>query len=191
LSLVRGTLVLNTVEFIRETYGAPALPEVLRALPAKNAATFRSDLREASWEPLADLLAYMEAAKALLAPRDAEFFRAMGRFAGRRDREERAFGFMLGDLETATRMARTLWRSVFDQGSLEVVERSAHAAVLRVRDFPTTAALCQRVAGSLEGQLSSAALDIAVKERACVLDGAPYCEFGLTWAGKGGTPAPL
>lgn len=191
MAQVRGTLVLNTIEFIREHYGPQALPEVLRALPAKNAKTFLSALREASWEPLEDLDAYMVAAQAVLAPKDESFFREMGRFAGRHDRGNRAFGVMLHDLDTAARMAKTLWRSFFDEGSLEVAERDARGALLRIRDFPTTRSLCQRVIGSLEGQLSTPAAAVAVTKTACVLDGAAFCEYSLDWSGREAGSGPI
>jgi hypothetical protein len=79
MAQVRGTLVLNTIEFVRENYGPPALPELLRTLPAR---------------------------------------------------------IMLADLPTATCMARTLWRSLLDEGTLEVASQDAGGGRLELLRVP-------------------------------------------------------
>jgi hypothetical protein len=179
--LVRGTLLRNTMGFLRETYGPGAHASVLRALPHDLAAVFRLPVREASWEPLDALVAYIETAKRTFAPDDPDFYRRMGSYAGRSDREARAMGVMVRDLDTATKMAGVLWRSFFSEGRLEVAERTPGGAVLRILDFPAHRALCERIAGSLEGLLGGAAAKLSVAKDSCLLDGDPCCEYRLEW----------
>src|SRR2546425_8140180 len=45
--------------------------------------TSLSAVRENSWTPLEDLVAYMETTKAMLAPGDPDFYRKMGFYGGR------------------------------------------------------------------------------------------------------------
>src|SRR5439155_3957658 len=63
---VRGIFVLNAFDFVCEHYSPAAHAAVIEALPARRTALTAA--REASWTPLDDLVAYMEKAKALLAP---------------------------------------------------------------------------------------------------------------------------
>jgi len=118
-------------------------------------------------------VAYMETARRILAPGDRLFYRNMGRFAGRQDREHRAFKVMLDDPEKAARLPATLWRTFFDVGRLEVVERGPEGVLLRVHDFPAERSLCERIVGSIEGQQDG--LSARAEETACVLRGDPYC----------------
>ena len=165
----RGTLFLNSIDFVRETFGPSAHARVVAALPPERCGPFLGPLREASWKPVVDLVAYMETAQRLLAPDDGDFHRKMGRFAGRRDRETRAFGVMLADPRTSAKMAPTLWRAYFDKGRLEIADRGPVGATVRIHGFPTHRVLCQRIAGSLEGQQADFAA--IAEEKACVLDG--------------------
>lgn len=176
---VRGSLILDAASFVREHYGPEAHARVLAALPSSHASVFGAGLREGAWEPLASLTTYMEAANDLLDRDATDFHRRLGYFAGRRSAEG-AVKVMVGGMKTATKMANVLWRSYFDTGSVEVEARPG-AGVFRVRDFPASRVLCRRLLGALEGLLSQAAEDMHVEERTCVLDGAPFCEFGLTW----------
>jgi hypothetical protein len=186
----RGTLVLNSIAFIRERFGPEAHDKVLAALPRQHAGTFLGPLYEGAWKPLEDLLAYMETARKVLAPRKAHFYQSMGEFAGERDRKSTAFSIMLADFDTAARMAPLLWRSFFDAGRLEVIEKHASGATLRVYDGPASAALCERVTGSLAGQTGDPT--VRVEQVACRVDGRPYCEFQMRWgdARHKNRPAP-
>jgi hypothetical protein len=181
----RGTLFLNSIDFVRETFGPTAHARVVSALPAERRGPFLGSLREASWKPVADLIAYMETAHRLLAPDDGDCYRKMGRFAGRRDRETRAFGVMLADPKISAKMGPTLWRAFFDKGRIQIADRGPVGATVKILGFPTHRVLCQRIAGSLEGQQGQFAA--IAEEKACVLDGAPHCEFRVTWrAAPGG-----
>ncbi len=181
MAKARGTLVLNTIAFVREKHGPEAHERVVASLGTRHAAAIQLSPREAGWVDVDVILAYMEAAHRLLAPDDPGFYREIGRFAGQRDRDARAFGIMVGDFATAMRLASILWRAFFDVGDLEVVDRDATGATLHIRNFPTHRILCQRIVGSLEGQLSRPESPVRVEERACVLDGAPCCELRLDW----------
>ena len=179
VTTARGTVLLNSVEFVCGEFGSSAHDQVLAALSPDHAAAFTASLHEGSRKPLDALIAYMEKARILFARDDPSFFRRMGASAGQHDREQRAFRVMLSDPQTATRMATILWRTYFDCGRLEVVGRSPGEALLRIHDFPTHRALCARILGSLEGQQGD--FGARAQETACTLDGDPYCEIRLSF----------
>src|SRR5439155_289943 len=77
--------------------------------------------RETSWTPLEDLVAYMETAKAVLAPGDPTFYRKMGFYGGSHMRALWV-GIAVSEPTKALRFCGTLWRTFFDAGWLEVIE---------------------------------------------------------------------
>ena len=177
----RGGMLIHTVRFVDERFGADAHGEVVATLPAASVTALSSHLRDSSWVPVTHLVAYMEGAKALFAPEDATFFRRVGFYSGQLGRTEGGFGPMVATPETANRLASTLWRAFFDTGRLVIESVARKSAVLRVHDFPTSRTLCQRIEGSMAGLLSSEAREVHVEQSACVVDGSPYCEMRARW----------
>lgn len=179
---VRGVAVLNAIRFVSETYGAERQEQIVAALPRARRGTFLGTIREASWEPLEDFVAYMEMAKSLLGPDEPDFYRHLGRFAGRLERANSNFGLMVADPATALRMAPMVWRSFYDTGRVEVEVLGPYEAVARVFDQQASRALCDRLCGAWEGLISPDDLPATVTERACVLDGNGWCETHVVWA---------
>src|SRR6266700_6802705 len=103
---VRGTFVLNTFDFIREHYSPAAHTMVLQMLPVPRPSL--SEARETSWTPLEDLVAYMETAKAVLAPGDPTFYRKMG-FYGATLWLNLWDLIVVSELLIALRLCETLW----------------------------------------------------------------------------------
>jgi hypothetical protein len=177
MTAVRGTFVLNTFDFIREHYSPAAHTMVLQMLPGA-----RSSLSEAcqtSWTPLEDLVAYMETAKAVLAPGDPAFYRKIGFYGGSHTRALWV-GIAVSEPTRALRFCATLWQTFFDAGRLEVIEACPAGAILRIHDLPWAASFCQRFLGSLEGILSLSAIPVRVEDRACICRGDVYCEIFVT-----------
>lgn len=184
----RGVAVLNAIRFVKERYGEDAHATVLRALPSSRWGTFLGELREASWEPLEDFSAYLEAARRQLAPADAEFYRELGRFAGGLERKKAAFGIMVAEPSTSMRMGPVIWKAFFDIGELQVLIHSGREAVAVIRGFPASRALCERLRGAWEGLLATEQLEVVTDERACAARGDDRCEIGVGWRARPGTP---
>jgi hypothetical protein len=178
---VRGVAVLNAIRFVREVYGPDRHDAVVATLPLDRQATFLGQVREASWEPLADFVAYMDAAQQLLAPGEPAFFVELGRFAGRLERLASNFGVMVADPMTAIRMGPTVWRSFHDTGRLEVEVLGPREAVATLFDFPASRAMCGRRCGAWETLVSTPELQDEVSEPRCRLDGHPACETRVVW----------
>lgn len=178
---LRGTAFLNIARYVRERFGAGAHERVIAALPAAAAAPFLAELRESAWKPAEHLVAYMEKARALLAPDEAGFFRDVGRFSGRHVRDT-AFRTLLTDPDAAARQSAFLWGAFYDAGRLEM-RREGDMLLIRILDFPSPGrSLCERQAGFIQGALEAwGGAGVRVEKVACVFDGAPHCEIHALW----------
>lgn len=183
MAQIRGVAILHSVRFVRERFGAAAHERLIQELPEPHWGTFHGPVREASWEPVADLVAYMEAARRLLAPDDAGFYRSMGLFAGRLTRSSGFAALLGGDPEAAARRAQVLWRAYYDEGRLEIHERGERTLVARIHDFAEARpSLCQRICGFWEGCFDAeGGPRTRVEERACAADGGGFCEMLVSW----------
>lgn len=179
----RGGLFLNAIAFVREHHGVAAHEAVVRALPAELAGPFLNPPGEAAWRPLSALAAYMETAQSQLAPGDEDFWRGMGRFGGAHDLRARAVAWMLQTIEIAARMAPIAWRSYYDVGRLEIADRDAAGATVRVLDFAPRRSLCVRIHGALEGQMAGR---VRLRETSCAVRGDSRCEWRAAWGASAG-----
>jgi hypothetical protein len=190
---VRGAMFVYAFRFVRESHGGAAHDRVLKRLDPRHWGTLLRPVREASWEPVEDLVAYMEAARELLAPGDASFYRRLGAFSGRLEREAAGFEPLVADPSTAVRMAPTTWRSFYDQGHVEVKTDGPLDARVRIFGFPASEALCERRVGAWASMASSATLIASAEELVCARDGSPFCEVRVNWtpaAARGGGSPP-
>ncbi len=178
MAAVRGIFFLNTMDFVRGVHGADTHARILDALPAERVAPWRGKISWSSWLALDDLLAYMEAARRLVAADDPQFFRTMGREGALRCRS-RAIGMTLTDPELSADYGGALWHLLVDVGEMEVSRTGVDETAVRIRGFPAHPAFCQRILGAVEGILSVAQRPARVEKRACVLGGDPCCEISF------------
>jgi hypothetical protein len=182
---VRGIAFIGCVQFVKDAYGAEAHERVVGALPAATRGTFTGPLRDAVWKPLADLVLYAGTARELLDPTDETFYARLGFRSGSVERSQGGFLPMVADMPTAIRLASVLWRSLYDTGRMALVPDGPGRAIAKVTDFATTTALCQANCAALAGLLSSETRAVRTRQLACVLDGAPACEWEVTWDAEG------
>jgi hypothetical protein len=179
---IRGSEVLHTVRFVTERYGTQGHDFVLKALPPRYSARLMGAVREASWEPLEDYLAYVERAHALLAPEDPEFLGDCGRYSGRLARAD-AVGVLLVDPETILREARVLWRTFFNAGRLDLIIDAPLSWRSRLVSFPIQSRVfCGIRVGFVEAASPSVeGRPLRVTETQCICDGADCCELAMRW----------
>jgi hypothetical protein len=178
---VRGLVILNSVAYVKDRFGPEGHERVLEALPAERRMIFLREIRDATWEPLDDLISYTEVAHELLAPKDPQFHWKMGSHSGRQARLRGGFQPMVEDPETAMRLGPVLWRSFVDTGRFEFIVKGKKEGVIRIHGFPSTPALCQRMCGSWEELLGSAKHPATIEKTACIQDGSPFCEMHVKW----------
>jgi hypothetical protein len=182
--LVRGIAFIGAMQFVKEEFGPEGHERVLDALPEANRATFSAPLRDAVWRPVEDLAIYAGTARRLLAPDDPTFYERLGFRAGRVERDQGGFHPMVVDAPTAIRLAGVIWRSLYDAGRMEMIPDGAARALVRIHDFPTSPALCKANGAALSGLLGSDESPVTSEQTACVLDGAPFCEWRVTWESR-------
>lgn len=178
---IKGIAVLSALSFLREGYGAAAADAVFAELPDDVQVRIRTSCREASWHPIADLSALMTVAERRLAPGDPDFLARLGRYSGTRERAKAGFDVMLKDPATTMRLGPIAWKSFYEPGDLEIVVVNEMECLARIRGFPSTRPVCQRLRGALEGLLSSPELEAHVSEEACVASGDACCQMRITW----------
>jgi len=184
---VRGIAFIGSVQFVKDAYGPEGHERVVAALPSGTRGTFTAPLRDAVWKPLSELVLYAGTARELLDPTDETFYTRLGFRSGTVERSQGGFLPMVADMPTAIRLASVLWRSLYDTGRMALTPEGEGRALARVSDFPTTPALCQANCAALAGLLSSETRSVRTRQRACVLDGAPACEWDVSWDPE---PAP-
>ena len=69
----------------------------------------------------------------------------------------------------------------YEPGDYVVIPKGTREALVRILDFPASRSLCQRVCGSWEELLGTAAHPARLEKTACRLDGSPYCEMHVRW----------
>jgi hypothetical protein len=178
---VRGIALIGATTFVKDEFGLEAHQRVVEALPEASRSTFAGPLRDAVWKPIEDLAVYAGTARRLLAPEDPKFYERLGFRAGRVEREQGGFHPMVVDAPTAIRLAGTIWRSLYDAGRMEMIPDGESRALVRVHDFPTSQALCRANCAALEGLLGTDERPVRSEQLTCVLDGAEYCEWRVTW----------
>jgi hypothetical protein len=185
MAQVRGALVSSAVQFVRETYGPDAHERVLGALDPRARATLGKRIRDSSFEPVEHFVAYIEAARQILAPDDAGFFRSLGRYTGRRARDSQGFKVMVAEPESAVRMAPITWKAFYDTGRADARMTGPREALIRLVDFPSRASLCERSCGTLEGLVSTETLQATVEHTRCIARSDPCCEYRIMWTEAG------
>jgi predicted hydrocarbon binding protein len=85
------------------------------------------------------------------------------------------------DIHELMDKAQENWGRVYDFGNIEIVEKSDNKIILRYHGFPKSKAKCEYFKGSLAGTIELSKLKGKVKETACNMEGASWCEFELTW----------
>jgi hypothetical protein len=178
---VKGIALTGVSEFAKDRFGLEAHEAVLLALAPEQRASFASPIRESAWKPVADMAAYAGALRRLYAPEQAGFYRELGRYVGRVQRERGGFQPMVADRATAIQLASKLWPALYDRGRLSLNPAGEQAGVAYIHGFPTTRALCEANVGALEGLFSSPEWRAEAEETACTLDGAPACEVQVRW----------
>lgn len=181
MARVRGRLVMNAVEYVVQRFGRDAHERVVAALPRDHWGPFVGPLHETSWEPAADVVAYLDTARRLLAPHEAGFLREVGRHAGRVERDAQGYAPMVRDPETAMRLAPKVWSSFYDEGRAEVNALGPREALVAILDFAESPLLCERTCGAWETLASTPELQATVTESKCVHRGAARCEFHVVW----------
>lgn len=179
----RGSAVHATIEFIRATYGAKKLDQILGQLARGD----RALLRDAGLQdhvPYEKVRLFWDAADKALGPIDADWMETAGAFSiGSLGRK--LYGGLLRKASPGEFVTQSvsLFKLFYSHGSVMPVEVGAGRAVLRLVGFEEHGVLfCRRQTGGLRSAAEIAGgLEVTVKHVRCTDEGDAYCEWEMTW----------
>jgi hypothetical protein len=177
---VKGVTLVETVKFLRRHKQAAraALPDPLHHY-------LEERVLVGSWYPEADLVPMLRAVARIAGQPEATFLEAAGRIAARAHAEGiYAHLVHTADLDSMPRKANALWSSQHDTGRFECQIDGPTQTTFALRDFALPSReMCTVTRGYVLEILAMIGLrDIAVREAACCVDGAPACTWIASFA---------
>jgi hypothetical protein len=184
---VRGSSHQTTTLYLAQRFGEDAIDLVYGDLPERERSLLKT-VRATDWCPL-DLYAhYMVAADKRYGKGDLELCRELGDASSRWQAPElRQTALRTHTPKKVIEGTQKAWQKLYDRGKWETDWHAPTAVQMRLCEFnPVHAAVCARFAGFFRGALDLAGAHIPdVTHTACVLSGAPTCDFLLVWTARG------
>jgi len=181
---VKGTAVLGTIRFIKETFGDEGLSRVVGHLDEQDRTRMEAVVLASAWYPVSFLLALMKAAKKEFGDQMPEVVTNIGRAsADYAHTTVYKLVFKVGSPQWIISKASTIFSSFYDQGQMVVTEKGPKFANVEMRDFGEPAPeFCERIAGWIVRTFElSGAKDVQLRHVTCVCKGAKVCRFEGTW----------
>ncbi len=179
---VKGSPVRSLQKFIEAELTPEQRESVFAALPPAVAQRLRAPVLATETIPIWVLNRMAEeAAKAKGEPVD-RFARRAGREAAN-DAVKGIYRFFALVMTPASLLgkAATMWSTINNRGTMQV-DQSDHRAIIKLLDYPSELAHCERVTGWIErmGELTGAK-DVRVEQTQCYAKGAPHCQWTIDW----------
>ena len=181
---VKGTAVLGTLRFVRETFGEEGLAKVKAHLSPEDLERMDNVVLSSAWYPVSFLLAVMRAAKQEFGAGMPDIVTQMGRSsADYAHTSVYKLVFKVGSPQWIISKASVIFSSFYDQGKMVVCESGAGFANVEVREFGEPAPeFCERIAGWIVRTFElSGAKNVQLRHVTCVCKGAKVCRFEGTW----------
>jgi hypothetical protein len=179
----KGAVVAATLDYLRTAHGGDTVDTILAHLAPETRAAIGS-VRPTDAVPLALIYELWRAADRELHDADPLWMEK----AGAHSITSKGVQLYSGIVRKATPLAFltqpvSLFRLFYHSGDMEVVERSAGRAILRLLDFDDVDVLfCRRQTGGLHRALELAGGEnAAARHVRCVTEGDAFCEWELTW----------
>ena len=174
----KGAVLVGPIKFLRKhrERARELLPPPLHCYLEEN-------VRLSSWYPELDFVELIRAAARIAPGNPDEVIEHMGAIGAAQHVE------MYGDLMRtlpSTSSLFALWSAQHDTGRLRAIFESPTSARVELVEFDSTSReICILSTGYIRGALrANGHDDVQVEKRRCVLDGAPCCEWRMTWKGR-------
>jgi hypothetical protein len=181
---VKGTAVLASIRFVKETFGEEGLAKVTAHLEPEDAQRLESPILASAWYPVSFLLAVMKGAKAEFGGKMPDLITQMGRAsADYAHTTVYKLVFKVGSPQWIISKASVIFSSYYDRGQMVVTESGPGFANVEVRDFGEPAPeFCERIAGWCVRTFElSGAKKVQLNHVTCVCKGAKACRFEGSW----------
>lgn len=182
---VKGTAVLASIRFIKETFGEEGLATVKARLSPEDQERIDGVILASAWYPVSFLLAVMQAAKAEFSTKMPDLVTQMGRAsADYAHTTVYKLVFKVGSTQWIISKASAIFSNYYDNGKMVVLESGSGFANVEVRDFGEPAPeFCERIGGWIERTFElSGAKNVQLRHVKCVCTGAKACRFEGTWS---------
>jgi uncharacterized protein (TIGR02265 family) len=180
---VKGSPVRSLQKFIDSELTPDQRAAALASLPADYASRLQRIILATETIPVHALNEFTAAAaKARNEPLE-QFARRAGR-EGASDAVKGIYKFFVRVLTPAALLSKAsqMWTSLYNRGTLQVLEQSDRGARIRLADFPSEVAGCSRLTGWIERMAEmTGAKNVQVQQTHCAAKGGPYCEWTVSW----------
>ena len=188
---VRGMAFLGLIRFVKTTYGADKLAELIDNAPTPTQLACSERLRSHGWYPYEGFAGFLLAADKTFGTGDLAFCRRLGHEAARMDLES-TFGDFKANASTENliRGCTLVWSTYYrDAGRMDAVAWKPERTVLRITDFPGMApSHCKLMEGWMIEAMAmiGAKVDDDASEIKCMSRGDDCHEFSCSWQMNGG-----
>lgn len=183
-SQVKGTAVLGTIRFVKETFGEEGFAKVKARLSPEDQQRMDDVVLASAWYPVSFLLALMRGAKQEFGAGMPDIITQMGRSsADYAHTTVYKLVFKVGSPQWIISKASVIFSSFYDQGQMVACESGKGFANVEVRDFGEPAPeFCERIAGWCVRTFElSGAKRVQLNHVQCVCRGDKVCRFEGTW----------
>lgn len=181
---VKGSPVRSLQKFIDAELTDQQREKVFAALPPEYATRFRSPVLATETVPVHMLNVFTEAAAQARGESVEQFARRAGREAAA-DAIKGIYRFFALVLTPPALLSKAsqMWSSLYNRGKMDVFDQTSNSARIRVVDFPSEIAGCNRITGWMERMAElTGAKDVRVTQTQCFSKGDPHCEWILKWS---------
>lgn len=180
---VKGSPVRSLQRFIESSLSPEERDAVYRNLPPEYATRFRTPILATETIPVHMLNRFTEEAAKAKGVSVTEFAQSVGR-EGASDAVKGIYRFFALVLTPTALLAKAsqMWSSLYNSGQMLIEDQTDHSATIRIVEFPSELAGCSRITGWIERMAEmTGAKNIVVQHPKCFTNGAPACEWTVTW----------
>jgi hypothetical protein len=184
MSCVKGSGVLAVYEHLASLQGPQGMEKIKAALNREDEKIFASTLLPITWVDFGYFMRMVVTADRVLGKGDFKVVEAAARYNMNKNfRGLYKILISFTNPKFAFNNAQTLWRQWFDHGKITTEWVGDKAGVARLADFPDMPPNHEHnLTPSIDEiiRLSSGKNTTCIHQK-CVLKGAPYCEWKLSW----------
>ncbi len=183
-ALTRGLNPLAALDYVRTQGGAPAIAQVLRALPKDDQAILAGERRlsQRAWVPFMTQGRLLSAIDNVLGNADHTLLFEVGQHMARRDIPRLFRPFLkLGNPGWVIEFGMRMWRYYHSCGRWQI-ERTPVTVLATLHDHPAHEAFCSTFVGWMTGALEmGGGVHVMVDHPVCHARGAPNCVYTCRW----------
>jgi predicted hydrocarbon binding protein len=183
-SHTKGTVLLGTIRFLRESFGDEGLQKIYARLDSEERERLESPFLPSVWYPLSFLLNIMRSAKAEFGASVPDLYSQMGRASADFALSSvYSMVFKISSTQWIISRAAVVFASYYDTGKMGVVENGKGFAILEVSNFAEPAPeLCERIRAWCGRVLEQCGeKTVKVEHIQCRCRGDSICRFSAKW----------